>query len=68
MDEKLKNYAFIDGNNLNFGMKGLGWKLDYARFRCYLKEKYKVEIAYIFWAISPSINPCIRRCKNTAMF
>lgn len=44
----MKNYAFIDGNNLNFGMKGLGWKLDYARFKRYLKEKYKVEIAYIF--------------------
>jgi uncharacterized LabA/DUF88 family protein len=48
MNNKPKNYAFIDGNNLNLGVKSMGWKLDYARYRRYLKEKYKVEIAYIF--------------------
>ena len=26
----------------------MGWKLDYAKFRIYLKEKYSVEKAYIF--------------------
>lgn len=41
-------YAFIDSNNLNLGIKSLGWKLDYRRFRVYLREKYRVGIAYLF--------------------
>jgi uncharacterized LabA/DUF88 family protein len=46
--EGQNNYAFIDSQNLNLGIRGLGWKLDYARFRVYLKEKYGVRKAYIF--------------------
>jgi uncharacterized LabA/DUF88 family protein len=42
------NYAFIDSQNLNLGVQKLGWKLDYKRFRVYLKEKYGVDKAYIF--------------------
>lgn len=41
-------YAFIDSNNLNLGIQNLGWKLDFRKFRIYLKEKYNVSIAYIF--------------------
>jgi len=33
------NYAFIDSQNLNLGIQKLGWKLDYKKFRVYLKEK-----------------------------
>jgi len=40
------NYAFIDGQNLNLGIRSLDWKLDYRRFRVYLKEKYNVKVAY----------------------
>lgn len=47
------NYAFIDSQNLNLGIKSLGWKLDFTRFRVYLKEKYKVEIAYLFIGYIP---------------
>jgi len=32
------NFAFIDGQNLNLGIQELGWKLDFSRFRQYLKE------------------------------
>jgi len=46
--EKKGNYAFIDGQNLNLGIQELGWKLDYKRFRVYLKEKYQVIKAYYF--------------------
>ena len=46
--EKKENYAFIDGQNLNLGVQELGWKLDYRRFRIYLKEKYRVIKAYYF--------------------
>src|SRR3989344_3451624 len=42
------NYAFIDAQNLHLGIKKLGWKLDHQKFRIYLREKYAVEIAYIF--------------------
>ena len=48
MKTKENNYAFIDSQNLNLGTKILGWKLDYARFRVYLKEKYGVSRAYMF--------------------
>ena len=41
-------YAFIDGQNLYKGIEELGWKMDYKKFRIYLKEKYKVVKAYLF--------------------
>jgi uncharacterized LabA/DUF88 family protein len=45
---KDKIYAYIDSNNLNLGVQSLGWKLDFKRFRIYLKEKYNVSTAYMF--------------------
>ena len=27
------NYAFIDSQNLNLGVKSQGWKLDWSKFR-----------------------------------
>jgi len=45
---KKPNYAFIDSQNLNLGVKSLGWKVDYRKLRLYLKNKYKVEKAFIF--------------------
>jgi uncharacterized LabA/DUF88 family protein len=41
-------YAFIDSQNLNLGTLGFGWKLDFAKYRLYLRNKYKVEKAYLF--------------------
>ena len=48
MKKVINNYAFIDSQNLNLGVRESGWKLDYKKFRIYLKEKYKVKKAYIF--------------------
>ncbi|HNV97322.1 MAG TPA: NYN domain-containing protein [bacterium] len=52
------NYAFIDSQNLNLGLSKdiynnntkiySGWKLDNKRFRVYLKDKYKIEKAFVF--------------------
>ena len=42
------NYAFIDSQNLNLSILSLGWKLDFKRFRVYLKEKYGVNKAFLF--------------------
>lgn len=48
MKKQENNFAFIDGQNLHLGIQSLGWKLDFARFRRYLKEKYSVTTAYYF--------------------
>jgi uncharacterized LabA/DUF88 family protein len=45
---KRNNFAFIDAQNLNLGIQNLGWKLDWKRFRIYLKEKYHISTAYLF--------------------
>ncbi len=43
------NIAYIDGANLDKSLKHLlDWKLDYKKFRVWLRDKYKVEQAYIF--------------------
>lgn len=54
MHQKEKVYAYIDGNNLNLGIKNLGWKLDFKKFRVYLKEKYNVSVVYIFVGYVPT--------------
>jgi uncharacterized LabA/DUF88 family protein len=41
-------YAFIDSQNLNLGTQSAGWKLDYSKFRNYLRTKYFVTKAFIF--------------------
>ena len=48
MASKNGNYAFIDSQNLNLGIQGLGWKLDFKRFRVFLKDKYKISKAFLF--------------------
>lgn len=48
MIAKENNYAFIDSQNLNLSVQDQGWKLDFQRFRVYLKEKYSVTKAYLF--------------------
>lgn len=53
MQKETQNYAFIDSQNLHLGIKSLGWKLNYKRFRIYLKEKYQVEVAYLFLGYIP---------------
>ena len=41
-------YAFIDSQNLNLAIRNQGWKLDFKKFRRYLKEKYNTKKAYLF--------------------
>lgn len=48
MAKKETIYAFIDSQNLNLGVKSMGWKIDYRKFRQYLRNKYGVTQAYIF--------------------
>lgn len=41
-------YAFIDSQNLNLGTQRMGWKLDWRKFRQYLRDEYGVTKAYMF--------------------
>ncbi len=48
MKNKENNYAFIDSQNLNLSIRELGWKLDYKKFRAYLKDRYRISRAFLF--------------------
>ena len=48
MQKKENNYAFVDSQNLNLGVKSQGWNLDFGRFRVYLKDKYKAKKIFLF--------------------
>lgn len=75
-------YAFIDGQNLNLGVKNdvlsdegkllyRGKQLDYRKFRHYLREKYKVSQAYMFIGMVPTNNSLytyLQRCGFTLVF
>ncbi len=54
MDKHENNYAFIDSENLYKGVGNLGWKLDYQKFRVYLKHKYHVSKAFLFIGFIPT--------------
>jgi uncharacterized LabA/DUF88 family protein len=47
------NYAFIDSQNLNLAILSLGWRIDFIRFRVYLKDKYKASKAFLFIGYVP---------------
>lgn len=53
MGKRPNNYAFIDSQNLNLSIRELGWKLDFTRFRVYLRDKYAVNKAYLFIGFMP---------------
>jgi len=48
MYKKENNYAFIDSQNINLSIRDLGWKIDWRKFRIYLKEHYSVTNAFMF--------------------
>jgi uncharacterized LabA/DUF88 family protein len=50
---KKANYAFIDSQNLNLGVQRAGWKMDWKKFRVYLKETFNIETAYMFIGYVP---------------
>jgi uncharacterized LabA/DUF88 family protein len=53
MQKEIINYAFIDSQNVNLGVRGAGWQLDFGKFRIYLSEKYSVSRAYLFIGYLP---------------
>lgn len=47
------NYAFIDSQNLNLGVQKVGWKMDWHKFREWLKLEHDVEKAFMFIGYLP---------------
>jgi uncharacterized LabA/DUF88 family protein len=71
MKIKENNFAYIDGANLHKGIKGLGWILDYKRFRVWLYEKYGVKNAYMFIGMIPKYKDLytyLQQCGFTLIF
>ncbi len=67
IQKKPTTYAFIDSQNLHLGVSNdvvnrngkkiyTGQRLDYRKFRNYLREKYNVRRAYIFIGFIPTNN------------
>lgn len=52
-NKKPKIFAFIDSQNLNLGVLDSGWKLDFKRFRIYLRDKFNVTDAFLFIGYFP---------------
>ena len=52
-NKKQKVYAFIDSQNLNLGVRSQRWTLNFAKFRVYLSDKYKVTKAFLFIGFIP---------------
>lgn len=50
-------FAFIDSQNLNVSVQRYGWKMDWKKFRQFLKDKYGVERAYMFIGYVPENEP-----------
>jgi len=58
------NFAYIDAANLHNGIKQLGWKLDYFRFRIWLKDKYNISRAYIFIGLIPKYSSLYKHLQE----
>ncbi|MFH1253384.1 MAG: NYN domain-containing protein [Candidatus Uhrbacteria bacterium] len=52
-NQKPKVFAFVDSQNLNLGVLDSGWKLDFKRFRVYLRDKFNVTDAFLFIGYFP---------------
>ncbi len=45
--------AYIDGANLHKGVESLEWRLDYRRFRSWIRQKFSVSEANLFIGLMP---------------
>lgn len=71
MKKQEKNFAYIDGANLHRGIESQGWKLDYRKFKVWLREKYGVQTAYLFIGLIPrygDLYKYLQECGYTLVF
>lgn len=61
-----KNIAFIDGQNLHLWTTNEKWKVDFQRFRVYLRDKFKVAEAYLFlWFLNDEYQEMYRKIQKS---
>ncbi len=58
------NYAFIDSQNLNLGVQRVGWKMDWKKFRQYLRDEFNIEKAYMFIGYVPNNEDLYKQMKE----
>ena len=51
--EKGNVYAFIDAQNVTYGISATHWNLDWGKFRLFLRNKYGVTKAFLFIGYRP---------------
>lgn len=74
MSENKTIYAFIDSQNLNLGTSKdifrdgkkiyTGWRLDFKKFRVYLKDKFRVQKAFLFIGYIKKNEPLYKMLKR----
>lgn len=65
MTTKERNIAFIDAQNLHLWTASEDWKIDFKRFRIYLKDKFHIEEAYFFlWFINDDHKEMYRKIQK----
>ena len=63
--KKEKNIAFIDAQNLHLWTQTENWKIDFTRFKIYLKDKFKIEEAYFFlWCVDDEYQTMYRKIQK----
>jgi len=61
----LENIAFIDAQNLHLWTQTCNWIVDFAKFRIYLKDKFKVKEAYFFlWFVNDDNQEMYRKIQK----
>ncbi len=70
MNQDSMNIAYIDGQNLYMGTHSseVPWRIDFFRFRVYLREKYKVEKAYYYLGYTLDENQSLYKKLQEAGF
>ena len=53
MKPELTTTAYIDGANLHKGVESSAWKLDYKKFRSWIRQKFNVADAHLFIGLMP---------------
>lgn len=61
---KENNWVFIDTQNLVKGVKEQGWKINWKRFRSYLKENYAATKAVLFMGRIPQNDWLYKKLTN----
>lgn len=57
-------YAFIDSQNLNVGVQKFGWKMDWIKFRAFLRDTHNVSKAYMFIGYVPEFEDMYKQLHD----